>query len=46
MEVIAQLPQAERLEHGRGSTVVVGKILRRLGEERPNESMCLQNAGH
>jgi hypothetical protein len=46
MEVIAKLPQAERLGHRSGSTVVVGKLLLRLEEERPNESMCLQIAGH
>jgi hypothetical protein len=46
MEVIAQLPQAERSGHGGGSTVVVGKVLLRLEEEYPNESMCLQSAGH
>jgi hypothetical protein len=46
MEAIAQLHQAERLWHGRGATVVVGKVLLRLEEERPIESMGLQSAGH
>jgi hypothetical protein len=46
MEAIAQLHQAERLGYGRGSTVVAGKVLRRLEEEHPIESMCLQSAGH
>ena len=45
MEVIVQLPQAERLGHRNGSTVVVGKVLLRLEEEHPNESMCPQSAG-
>lgn len=37
--MIAQLPRAERLEHGSGSTVVVGSVLLGPEEERPNESM-------
>jgi hypothetical protein len=34
------------LGHGNGSTVVVGKALLRLEEERPNESTCLRCEGH
>ena len=41
MAVIAQLLQAGRLTDG----VVVGKILRRLEEGRPNESMCRHSGG-
>jgi len=49
MKVVAQSPQAERLGHGGGSAVaavVVGKVLLRPEEGCPNESMCLQIAGH
>jgi hypothetical protein len=46
MGVIAQLPQAEHLGQGNGSPVVVGKVLLRLEEERPNESIRLQSTGH
>jgi hypothetical protein len=44
--VIAQLPRAERLRHGNGPAVAVGKVRLRPQEDRPNESMRLQSAGH